>query len=276
MRNGPPPDKDTRLYLYKKAYSQETGKEFDREAEPPPGNFSAGDVISLTISNFCKTPLFYISLAYLAALPGLWLAFQYRGRNASTIASLLDMFISVLFMGAISYGVYQNMIGERAQLGRALLRGMSSYLSLVGVSLLYFLALIPLMILGALFGMLGMMVVGIVIIFFALMWSVATPACVVERLGPVNSMSRSAELTKGRRGSIFGLFFIYMICVGVAQFLIATVFPGTLGFRGPNVAQLLVEPFFNALVQVLCATLYYQLRVAREGVSVDKLANVFA
>jgi len=44
------------------------------------------------------------------------------------------------------------------------------------------------------------------------MWFVATPACVVERLGPFRSMGRSRQLTKGHRWKIFGT--IVLIFVG--------------------------------------------------------------
>src|SRR5258708_17090641 len=44
-----------------------------------------------------------------------------------------------------------------------------------------------------------------------MMWSVATPACVVERLGPFRSMARSRALTKGHRWKIFGLLLLTLI-----------------------------------------------------------------
>src|SRR5260370_360355 len=46
-----------------------------------------------------------------------------------------------------------------------------------------------------------------------MMWSVATPACVVERLGPFRSMARSRALTKGHRWKIFGLLLLTLIPV---------------------------------------------------------------
>jgi MFS family permease len=52
------------------------------------------------------------------------------------------------------------------------------------------------------------------------MWFVATPACVVERLGPFDSMARSSQLTKGHRGKVFGLFIVLTLVGAIVSSLI--------------------------------------------------------
>lgn len=249
------------------------------------GYFSVGEVLSKSFSNFFNSFLFYISLGYIAALPGIALTLYGRGAGAKIAAPIVEIFFTVIFMGAIAYGVYQNMIGEKAQLGESLARGMKQYPSLIGISLLCLVAAIPLVFSLAILGIWGALLILAVFIYALCAFSVITPACVVERLGPVASFTRSLELTRKRRGAVFGIFCVYYIALFVVSWVIEAVFPaatspvvassGVILNAGHNIAQTVIQPVFTAFAEVLCATLYYQLRVAREGVGVDKLANVF-
>jgi len=106
---------------------------------------------------------------------------------------------------------------------------------------------------------------------------VTLPACVVERLGPIKSMKRSAYLTKYHRWRIFGMLCLLIVAFAVAFLLWIGITLAVGGMVG-TVAQALWLMFlvliktFNALI---VAVTYYELRVAKEGVDIDQITAVF-
>jgi hypothetical protein len=119
------------------------------------------------------------------------------------------------------------------------------------------------------------------------MWFVATPACVVERLGPFRSMGRSRELTKGHRWKVFGLQLVILIPAIVIGAIVggiivsvsgpggllsmATALSSTLG----RVVNLIWSAIWTAFYAILIVVTYHDLRVAKEGVDTDQIAAVF-
>ena len=236
-------------------------------------DFNAGEVIGLVFFVFGKNPLLYLFLSVASCLPGMLLTLYSTGSRVGMVKFLADTFLSVIFMGAIAYGVYKGLIGERAGLGDALIRGLESYFSLVGISLLYLTFLILVIIVGALLSWIGMILALGVIVYCLCVFAVSTPACVVEKLGTMKSIDRSGQLTAGHRGSVFGLFFAYAFGTGIVVYVLKAVFPASI--NGANIARTAVQPFFHIFMQIMIAVLYYRLRSSKEGVSVDKLARVF-
>ena len=114
-------------------------------------------------------------------------------------------------------------------------------------------------------------------------WSMGTPVCVVERLGPFRSLGRSRELTKGHRWNILGLFFLTMIpaviigaIVGAALGVILVL--GPVGGFGPAVTQtigLIWNAIWTAFFAVIIVVTYHDLRVAKEGIDTEQIAAVF-
>ena len=96
-------------------------------------------------------------------------------------------------------------------------------------------------------------------------------------------MKRSAELTKGNRWRIFGLLvivFVIQIVIGVilvSIFGVGMVAGGGVG--GGSIVfvifQWLVQAFFAVLYAVIIAVSYQNLRIAKEGGSLDQIAAVF-
>ena len=109
----------------------------------------------------------------------------------------------------------------------------------------------------------------------ATMLLVAMPACVVERLGPGKSMSRSSQLTKGHRWKIFGLWLLVMFVSGILQ----SVLIGLAGVIGGPILALIVflawSAIFGAFYAIMVVVIYHDLRVAKEGVDTDQIAAVF-
>lgn len=210
-------------------------------------------VVMMVVFNFCQAAVFYMAVEHMRHRP----------------VSLID--------------------GLRVAAGRLP--------SLMVVGLLFFVIFIGLGILGSLFigGLAAvtamppfvpvLLSIGLFVAYVMLMITllVATPACVVERLGPVRSFGRSRELTKGHRWKILGLLLLTLILLivvlAVAGVLIGVgiAFSGAI-FLGPVVGQaigLAWDAIFVAFFAVFIAAVYRDLRIAKEGVDTDQISTVF-
>jgi hypothetical protein len=87
-------------------------------------------------------------------------------------------------------------------------------------------------------------------------------------------MSRSAELTKGYRWKVFGVIVLMVLIEAVVGGVIGLAFRGLGGISGS-----LVSTVWNALTMafdgVVCAVVYHDLRVVKEGVDIEQIAAVF-
>ena len=99
----------------------------------------------------------------------------------------------------------------------------------------------------------------------------------------MRSFSRSAELTKGSRWQILGLFLIIAVIYFIeflvlAEFgLVSTTPPPPGQFGALNIiASLITALVFNLLWGTIQPALYLELRGSREGDSVQSLEEVFA
>jgi hypothetical protein len=123
-------------------------------------------------------------------------------------------------------------------------------------------------------------------------WSVAVPAKVVEKIGVFDAFTRSRDLTRGRRWPIFGLFVLYAIAAWDPERPVLAAFaPFALAKGRPNgrddggfassisVIQLVADPLIATITTLVStaglATLYSELRGSREGVGPEALASVF-
>jgi hypothetical protein len=94
---------------------------------------------------------------------------------------------------------------------------------------------------------------------------------VVENIGPLAAMHRSAELTRGHRWKILiftfafiGVFALYVVAApeGLGQLILA----------GINV---IVNGIVTAYFKVVAAMIYHDLRTVKEGVATEEIAAVF-
>jgi hypothetical protein len=104
---------------------------------------------------------------------------------------------------------------------------------------------------------------------------VALPACVLERLGPLNSLRRSRDLTRGARWRILGMILV----VGLISGVMSGIAGGAVGATRHPVAVGIVSYVASAIASafhaVLTAVTYRDLRVAKEGIDIEGLAKVF-
>lgn len=112
-------------------------------------------------------------------------------------------------------------------------------------------------------------------VILALVLWVAAPAVVVERSG-LRALSRSAELTRGFKGQIFGLALILalfqFVALSVTSFVSSSITTNSL--LGWTMAQA-VWVVLTGIWATAVAVTYHDLRVLREGVDTRTVSRVF-
>ena len=175
------------------------------------------------------------------------------------------VFLSLLLApAAINFGVAQEMSGRRYSFGQSVAVTLRRSPAILGVTILSVL-------LGGLASLL--LVIPGVIVFCV--YSVAIPACVMEGLGPLASLSRSAFLTRGNRWRIFGLLCLLYIGGAALEQLLSFIARQILGALASLVVSLPFNIAVSAFSAVAVGALYAQLRIAREGVDIEHIAKVF-
>jgi uncharacterized membrane protein len=248
------------------------------------GDFRLGQVFSRAWSVFSRNFLTFTLVTGIASLPSLLIQQPVPGPQVNPFQNLgLRVFVFVLavVLGTLSqaivlYGAFQVMRGRPIDLAQSARIGLRRFFPIVGLAI----SMTVLIFLGSL-----LLVVPGLILF--VMWFVATPACVVEGLGPFRSMGRSRELTKGHRWKVFGLQLAILIPAlvvgaivgavifalsGASGFLaVATALSSTLG----QVVNLIWSAIWKAFYAIVIVVAYHDLRVAKEGVDTEQIAAVF-
>ena len=181
--------------------------------------------------------------------------------------------LGTLLAPLITYRVVQHMNGRKVPLLTSVKYG--------------FRGIIPAVILAIATNVLAFIPVGgIIAIIVTCYWFVAAPAAVAEKLGPGGALTRSAHLTAGRRGGIFGLNLLVgltpvIYIYGVFQPAIeSAVETGDLPHLFSTLKQhsLIVVGtvcVFQLFVGITQAVSYSLLRTDKDGVSNEELAAVF-
>jgi hypothetical protein len=179
------------------------------------------------------------------------------------VTAVVTMVTSSLAGGAVIYGVVQDLRGRAFSVSDSLLVALRRLLPILGVSFC-----------TAIVFVLGLMLLVIPGVIFICMFLVSPHACVVERTGVFTSLSRSRFLTKGHRWQVFGLFLLMAIVAIIGDLIARTIFAPT-GPSGSLIAGEVFAAIVGAFNGVLLSVLYFQLRIAKEGVDIDKIASVF-
>ncbi|MDL2210413.1 hypothetical protein LJC26_06380 [Desulfovibrio sp. OttesenSCG-928-O18] len=249
--------------------SQETRTTSTPAAAPmqaAPSRVSVGSVLGRSLETLLKNPVVFFGLTLAVMLPLSIIASLLPSEFAMVITVIFSAILGFVIQGAVAYGVFQTLRGNTAGIGDALGRG--------------FVRFIPILIASILIGLgvgIGMMLLIVPGVMLMCIWAVTIPVCAVEKKGAIDSMKRSAELTKGYRWTIFGLFLITGIITGVLSTLLSVLLLPILS--GSLLVFTIIQSIIVAIPQtfqyVMTATIYYDLRAEKEGVSIDSLANVF-
>jgi hypothetical protein len=253
------------------------------EAIPTPAQFSMGRVIGRALGALGRNFVVCSLIAAIAFVPSVilawvlaWLTPQVADgpAPAATLASLgyTPAFLGNLFVtlalglvlhGALVYGTITDIGGRRAGLAERLAAGLRAFLPLTRLSILT--------LGGVMLGAVALVIPGIML---ATAWSVASPALVVGHAGVLGALSRSARLTKGKRGAIFALLVLFVIVVvtltAAARHLasLTIIPPGAKYIPIPIIIFVLtkISIFASLTSAVGVASLYEELLSTREGI----------
>ena len=231
------------------------------------GDLRVGRVFNRTTAVFSRNFLTFFVVTAVAALPNAILSETTR-QSASVggvaLMGFLTLTLEMLSTAIVLYGAFQSMRGRRVDLRESLRVGFRRVIPIVGLSILISTAVV--------LASLLLIVPGLILLTA---WFVATPACVVERLGPLSSLSRSSELTKGHRWAIFGMVLLVLIGGVIVGAIIDTLLP-LAGSAILNVAgNLIWNGAWGAFYAIFVVVTYHDLRVAKEGVDIHQIAAVF-
>jgi hypothetical protein len=243
------------------------------------GNFYVGDVVARAWNVFTGnlpfflgiTVLVYMAIGIVVGL--LVLPFVLVGAGGDAWWWLIFIGVLVGFLvffslntigeAVLLLGAFQRMQGQLLRVNEALQRAFARFFPLVGLGIVWTL--------GFMVGFLLLIVPGVILLC---MWWVAVPACVVENLGPIQSLSRSAELTRGYRWKIFGLFVLVSVINGIGGKMVDLVF-GLAGDVVAGIGSLCWFVAWTAFSNCVLIMTYHDLRVAKEGIDTEQIAAIF-
>lgn len=234
------------------------------------GEFRVGRVLTRTFSVLSRNLLPFCVVTAIAYLPSLvFLAEKGQrldpGRAALLfgLGSLLAIALNAISEAIVLFGAFEDMRGRPVNLMASVRVGLSRLFPVLGVAILV-----------ALFAGLAAILLVIPAFIVMTMLFVAMPACVVEQLGPMQSLRRSRELTKGHRWAIFGLWLLVTIIIAIGGNL-ASAIGALVGVGGSLLLNLIWGALAGAFNAIMVVVAYHDLRVAKEGVDTDKIASVF-
>ena len=192
----------------------------------------------------------------------------------------IERLLNALSTAAVIYTVFQRLRGEQAGIGASLRICMSRFLPVLGAAILYFVATTgPIVPFILVFPSnppeaIGLLMLGAAAsLYLCLVLWVAIPPVLVEDLGSVDALKRSAALTDGYKGQILVINLVVWVIV-IAGWIAARMARDSP--RALVGAQLAVTLLVGALAATMTAVGYHDLRRAKEGVGVDDLLKVFA
>jgi hypothetical protein len=229
------------------------------------GEFRVRGVLDRAWSVLARNFSMLILVTAIASLPEF--LFTDPGRDGGAIA--LDTIVSGVMrdlgQAMVLNGAFQGLRGRPMRLAESVRIGMRRIVPVVGLVFCVWILV-----------WLGLVLAIVPGLMVATMLFVTMPVCVVERWGPIRSMDRSAQLTKGHRWRIFGLLVLTALplIIGSAAIDFIARAAGTGGI--PAAAwHVLLDSIWGAGNVALVVATYHDLRVAKEGVESVQIAAVF-
>lgn len=237
---------------------------------PDSRGIAVGHVLETACSTFARHFAQFFLIGMVSCLPMTAFFFYSAYDPAISIwksiglMMVLSLISSAFCDALVIFGTFQDMRHLRFQASKSIAVGISSFLPMLAVSLL-----ISVVQLG---GLLLLIIPGYVV---SAVLAVSMQACVIEHKGPVESMSRSASLTKGSRWKIFGVFAATGIIYQITSHVIGIVFAhndSSYALAFANSVLMIVWATYQAVAQTV---IYHDLRASKEGVDLEQIAAVF-
>jgi hypothetical protein len=247
-------------------------------------DFRVGQVFSRAWSVFSGNFMTFVVVTGIAGVPSLLfqhaapdtLGNTYADVGMAVLAMIVTLGFWTLSQAIVLYGAFQAMRGRPIDLAGAARIGSRRVISVLGLAIV-----VPLL---CVLATLLFVVPGVILY---LVWFVATPVCVVERLGVLRSMGRSAELTSGHCWKLFGMQLAILIPSIIIGSITSAAAPAIFGAAGASalaasldttlgqIVSLAWSATWTAFYAILVAVTYHDLRVAKEGVDTNHIAAVF-
>lgn len=183
------------------------------------------------------------------------------GIMVSVIGFVVSLVCSVLMQGVTTHAVVADLQGRKATPGESLAVALRSFWVLLFVGIVAGL--------GMILGLILLIVPGILIY---LVWMVAGPVAVAERVGVGRALGRSRELTRNNRWWLLLLAVVYTLFSWIIGMIVGGIGMALVGFQpGPtlNVVTLVIGPVLQAVSTLLWAAIiaatYVELRTIKEG-----------
>jgi len=176
--------------------------------------------------------------------------------------ALITVIFSALSQSVVVFATFQDLRGAEIDARESLRVGLARVIPVIVTSVLMGL------IVG--FGVILLLIPGLIALAG---FSVALPACVVERDGPIASLSRSFELTRGHWWPILGVSVSLFVVSAIVGFAIRAAIPSQ-GLPATILAWAW-NVFFTSYSSVYAANLYHDLRAVKEGIGIEQIASVF-
>jgi hypothetical protein len=244
-----------------------------------PVEFRIGDVILRSWNILSRHFLTFVLLVGIAELLPLVLTLYWGDFNARIVGArpedvfrrmgvgagigLLQFVLSAFAQAIVVYAAFQDLRGRPVSASESFQQGIQRVFPAIIASVL------SSMLIGI--GLLLCLIPGIIA---AAAMAVVLPACVVERMGPIESMSRSSDLTTGHRWPIV----LVAIAWGVIAIVIALAIQAALPLESQLPAKLISwvwSVLATSYTSVYAAILYHDLRAVREGIGIHEIASVF-
>jgi hypothetical protein len=184
----------------------------------------------------------------------------------------------VLEVLTLSVAVFQSLVsltlfqaawdaihGRRVSIRASLAAASRRFVPAVGVSVL-----------SAVLVALGLVVFVVPGLMAMVMLWVAIPVCLVERKGPIASLSRSAELVRGHGWEVFAVVFVLGIIEFIPEKVLEIAYErGEISLEAYLFGPLALNVFMSAVTACATAAGYKALRAEKEPDEIEKIAAAF-
>jgi hypothetical protein len=231
---------------------------------------TAGSLLARSLNTLTKNFGVFVVISLIFQVPNILVSYLASASLSPTAAGVVSNIASSLFgamvAGGVLFGVVESLRGGKADVGKCIQVALSRFVPIFLVSLLYGI--------GVGIGLVLLIVPGVILLC---VWYVAIPVTVVEQPGVIKAFGRSAELTKGHRVTLFITLLVFIgISIAVSYLLLAPMLA-----KGGNEMVVLLISLGMALTlglwsQVAMGVAYHDLRVKKEGITTEQIAEIFA
>lgn len=173
-----------------------------------------------------------------------------------------------IYVGSITFAAVQSLRNKPCSAFDSIRVALKRLGPLIGAGL----------VVGVLFllGFIALIIPGIMILCA---YIVTTPVVVCENRSVMDSLKRSADLTRGHRGSVFTSLLLMGIVTGIVGGILGGI--GGFAFREDQASLPyqftfnVISTFIGSVGSVLASVMYFALRQRKDGVEVDEIAKVF-